>query len=529
MAVEFVEEPIARLAVEFAARLVGRRQPPTLPDFQECVQELRKCAKEACFGGTTGPIVAAALARDIPVVRLDGDCLVQLGHGTRQRRLMGSITSRTGFLSEAISRDKSLTKQLLRQLGIPVPPGRLVSDADDAWAAACELGLPVVVKPRDEDCGTGVSLMLKTREQVMLAYAQAREFRPDVLVERHLPGAAHRLFVVNDRLVAAVRRDPAQLVGDGRQTIALLVASANRDPRRGEGPEYAMFPIVIDEEAVQLLADRQLSLDSIPRPGETVALRYDPKSCYGGTVLEVTESVHPETIAAVCDAVRVTGLDVAGVDVMATDISLPLASQEGGILEVNGGPAIYLHRSPFSEPPHSVTEAIVESLMPADESGRIPIVAVLGGTWRRQSVARQIARLLDATGQTVGLAAANGIRVGDTDHKRPLANNAGGCRTLLLHPRVELAVCELSPTSIREEGLAFDKCQIAVLTSWPTTPQMSDAAGMIERCLRVLLDSVSSSGKVIVNIDDPALSALFVPGDERLVAVSPDENQSVSC
>jgi len=523
VAVEFAEEPIARLAVEFAARLVDEAPAQSLPDFQECVRELRDCAKEACFGGTTGPIVEAACSRGIPVVRLDGDCLVQLGHGARQRRLMGSITSRTGFLSEAISRDKSLTKQLLRQMGIPVPPGRLVSDADDAWAAACELGLPVVVKPRDEDCGTGVSLMLKTREQISLAYAQAREYRPDVLVERHLPGAAHRLFVVNDRLVAAIRRDPAQVVGDGRQTIAQLIALANRDPRRGEGPEYAMFPIVVDEEAVQILADRQLSLNSIPRPDEAVALRYDPKAGYGGTVLEVTESVHPETIAAVCDAVRVTGLDVAGVDVMAADIALPLGEQQGGILEVNGGPAIYLHRSPFCEPSRPVAEAIVDSLIPGGETGRIPIVAVLGDA-QATAVARQVARLLDATGQTVGLAAADGIRVGDADHMRPLANNASGCRTLLLHPRVELAVCEISLKSLREEGLAFDKCQVAILTSWPTVPETADTPDMIERCLRVLLDSVYARGAVIANIDDPSLAALFVPGDDRLVAVSHDEN-----
>jgi cyanophycin synthetase len=242
---------------------------------------------------------------------------------------MGSITSRTGFLAEAISRDKSLTKQILRQLGVPVPPGRQVTDADDAWAAACELGLPVVVKPRDEDCGVGVSLMLKTRAQVALAYTKARDCRPDVLVERHLPGAPHRLFVVDDRLVAAVRRDPPQVVGDGQETVAELVEAANRDSRRGDGPEYAWFPIVVDDEVAQTLADQQLTLASIPPAGQKVTLRYDPKSCYGGTVEEVTDFVHAQTACAVLDAVHVTGLDVAGVDVMALDIALPLAAQLG--------------------------------------------------------------------------------------------------------------------------------------------------------------------------------------------------------
>ena len=523
VAVEFVEEPIARLAIQMACCLVWETREGPLPDFHVCLRDLQKCAEQSCFGGTTGPIVAAALSRGIPVVRLDGDCLVQLGHGARQRRIMGSITNRTGFLAEAISRDKSLTKQLLRQLGIPVPAGRQVADADDAWAAACELGLPVVVKPRDEDCGVGVSLMLKTRSQVRLAYARARDCRPDVLVERHLPGAPHRLFVVNDRLVAAVRRDPAQVVGDGRQTVTELVASANRDPRRGNGPNDPWYPIGIDDEVVQTLADQQLALNSIPPQEQTVALRYDPKTCYGGTLLEVTDCVHAETAAAVRDAVRVTGLDVAGVDVMASDIALPLEEQGGGILEVNGGPAIYLHRSPFCEPSRPVAEAVVESLLPKGESGRIPIVVVIGDALAT-AVAQKIASFLRGTGETIGLATAEGVCVGRHLRKPGRADDAQGSRTLLLHPRVELAVCALSLTSLREDGLAFDECQVAVLAAGPTAQESSGARAMPERCLRMLLDCVSCSGTLVVNVDDPWLAALFIPGEERLVAASTAAN-----
>jgi cyanophycin synthetase len=522
VAVEFVEEPIARLAVQLAARLVWETPAGSLPDFDECRNALRACAKEACFGGTTGPIVEAARQRSIPVTRLNGDCLVQLGHGARQRRIMGSNTNRTGFLAEAISRDKWLTKQLLRQLGIPVPPGRLVTDVDDAWAAACELGLPVVVKPRDEDCGTGVSLMLKTKEQVALAYALARDCRPDVLVERHLPGAAHRLFVVDNRVVAAVRRDPAQVVGDGRQTVAELVNAANLDPRRGDDPGNPWFFIVVDDETKEALADQQLELGSIPLAGQIVPLRYDPKSYYGGTLEEVTDRVHSETVRAVLDAVSITGLDVAGVDVMATDIALPLAAQGGGILEVNGGPAIYLHRSPFTEPARSVTEAIVESLLPPDESGRIPIVAVLSDE-QFPHIATRTAELLEMTDLTVGLATAAGTRVGGHHmHEPAVVDDANRCRALLLHPRVELAVCNVSLTNLREQGLAFDECQIVVLASRPTASASARGSAMQERCLRVLLDCVSAEGMVIANMDDPWLVALFSPGDERLLAASAD-------
>lgn len=523
VAFEFAEEPIARLAVDMAARLVWATHAAPIPDFVDCLRDLQKCAEQSCFGGTTGPIVEAARRRGIPVVRLDGDCLVQLGHGAQQHRIMGSNTSRTGFLAESISRDKSLTKQLLEQLGIPVPPGRLVADAEDAWAAACELGLPVVVKPRDEDCGMGVSLMLKTRAQVALAYARARDCRPDVIVERHLPGAAHRLFVVNDRLVSAVRRDAAQVAGNGSQTVAEIVAEANRDPRRGDGSEFPWFPIVVDDEAVQILADQQLSLNSIPLPGQVVSLRYDPKTCFGGTILEVTDRVHPETAAAVRDAVRVTGLDVAGVDVMASDIALPLAEQQGGILEVNGGPAIYLHRSPFCEPGRPVAEAVVESLIPAGDSGLIPIVTVVGDD-PVTGIAATIARLLQETGQIIGLATQEGVRVGPHWRKPGRADDAHGCRSLLLHPRVELAVSAISWTSLREDGLAFDECQVAVLAAGPKEEQTPAEAAITAKCLRIVSECVSGSGAVIVNVDDPWLAGLFAPGDERLIAVSCDPN-----
>jgi cyanophycin synthetase len=521
VAVEFVEESIARMAVDIAARLVWATPERPLPDFDKCLGDLQKCGEQCCLGGTTGPIVAAARARGIPVGRLDGDCLVQLGHGARQRRIMGSLTNRTGFLSEAISRDKSLTKQLLRELGIPVPAGRLVADADDAWAAACALGLPVVVKPRDEDCGVGVSLMLKTREQVASAYIKARDCRPDVLVERHLPGAVHRLFVVDDRLVAAVRRDPPQVSGDGQQSVAELVAAANRDPRRGDGPDQPLYPIAIDDEVVQTLADQQLTLDSVPVRGQAVALRYDPKAGYGGTLLDVTECVHAETAAAVLDSVRVTGLDVAGVDLMASDISLPLEEQGGGVLEVNGGPAIYLHRSPFCEPSRPVAEAIVNSLIPMGQSGRIPIVAVIGDA-QATTTTRTIASFLKTSDRKIGLATAEGVFVDSHLQKPGRADNAQGCRTLLLHPRVELAVCEISLASLREEGLAFDECQVAVLAAGPTVPLSSRDSGLPGRCLRVLLDSVPRNGFIIVNVADPWLKSQFKPGDRRLIATALD-------
>jgi cyanophycin synthetase len=518
VAVEFVEEAVGRLAVNLAHGLVWPNDV-ALPDFDECCRRLRDCAREASYGATTAPIVAAARARGIPVTRLDGDCLLQLGHGARQRRVLGVITGSTGYLAESISRDKVLTKRLMSQLGLPTAEGRLAGDPEDAWAAACEIGLPVVVKPRDADYGNGVSVHLLTKAQVVAGWELARQYRTDVLVERHLAGVPHRLLIVNDVLVAAVRRDPAHIVGDGRQTMNELIAAANRDPRRGDGPEFPWFPILIDEKLLQVLTRQGFHLASVPPAGLLVTLQHDPKTCYAEMILDVTDGVHPDVAAVARDAVRVTGLDVAGVDVMAVDITKPLAEQDGGILEVNAGPAIYLHRSPMCNPPRPVPEAVVASLIPPHETGRIPIVAVLGDGSETETAAR-IGELLQTTGSNVGVSSATGIRVGRRTMTTARANDSAGCQALLLHPRVETAVCELTAEGILNSGLPFDECPIAVLPCQVTRFRDSADAGVVEKCVRVLVDAVSSEGMIVVNIEEPWLAAMFKPGDERILAVT---------
>jgi cyanophycin synthetase len=522
-AVEFSEEAVVRLAVELAHRLLWLDRSAA-PDFAECCRQLRDCARESCFGTTTGPIAAAARARGIPVTRLDGDCLLQLGHGARQRRVQGVITGATGYLAESISRDKVLTKKLMKQMGLPTAEGRLAVDPEDAWAAACEIGLPVVVKPRDADYANGVSVHLLTKAQVVAGWVLARQFRTDVLVERHLAGVPHRLLIVNDHLVAAVRRDPAHVIGDGRQTMSELIAGANRDPRRGDGPDFPWFPILIDEKLLQVLAKQGLYLSSVPPPGLFVTLQYDPKNCYAEMIRDVTECVHPEVAAAARDAVLITGLDVAGVDVMAVDITKPLAEQGGGILEVNAGPAIYLHRSPACNPPRPVPEAVVATLIPPHETGTIPIVAVLEDGLA-SAAAGKIGELLGRTGRSIGVSNAGGLRVGGRLIDAACANDSAGCRALLLHPRVEAAVCQLSLAGIRESGLPFDKCQVTVLARGVPGGGSDLPAAMAERCLRVVIDAVSPEGMLVVNMEDPSLPSLFYPGQERLLAVACDEQQ----
>jgi cyanophycin synthetase len=512
IAVEFVEEPVARLAVDVAHRLVwgSRPEDPRLA-------ELHARAGECCFGTTTRAIVAAARSRRIPVSRVDDDCLLQLGHGARQRRIQGAITGRAGFLAELVSRDKLLTKRLLRQLHVPTAEGRLVASAEDAWAAACEIGLPVVVKPRDADYGNGVSLGLMSEADVAAAWERARQRRPEVLVERQLAGVPHRLFVVNNRVVASARREPAHVVGDGRLTVGALIDCANRDPRRGENPDCPMYPIRIDAPLVTALARQSLGLDGVPAAGRIVNLQLDPSECRAETVVDVTDDVHPDVSAAAIDAVGAVGLDVAGVDVVAVNIGRPLEEQGGGILEVNAGPAIFLHRSPQCQPERPVAEAIVESLFAAGDTGCIPLIAVVGEK-RAAAVALAIAELVDDGAHVVGAAGTTGIVIGGRHVSAAAAADAAGCRTLLAHPRIELAVCELSPESIRNEGLPFEECTVAVLAGFDGAASEPALAREREQVLRLMIET--AAGSVLANAEDAEVAAACRPGQPRLIAVA---------
>jgi cyanophycin synthetase len=518
--VAFVEEALARMAVDAAHRLLWGM--PDVPlDLAGVVQRLRDCAAQTCFGATTRAIVTAARERGIPVSRVDGDCLVQLGHGARQRRAQGAITSRAGFLAEAVSRDKLLTKQILRQLRLPIAEGRLAGDVAEAWSAACDIGLPVVVKPRDADYGNGVSINLSTREQVAVAWERARQCRAEVLVEGHLPGFSHRLFVAGGKVVAAVRREPARVVGDGRRPVSQLIDEANRDPRRGDGPDCPFYPIEVDDKLIDVLAQQELTLASIAAPDRVVSLQRDPSSCRAEEIIDVTDRVHPSVAVAAIDAVSAVGLDVAGVDVMAVDIGRPLEEQGGGILEVNAGPAIYLHRSPQCRPQRPVAEAIVGSLFANGEAGRIPLVAVTGDALAG-SVARAIAGLVDNGSQVIGLAERTGITIGTRRLTSAPGANLAGCRTLLAHPRVELAICEISPASLRREGLAFDECLVAVLTGIGGNDMNGGSQPDQPKCLRLLAACVAPGGALLANVDDSGVAAVIAPGDAHLVAVSVD-------
>ena len=400
------QEEVTRACLSAGRDLVMAAINDTHYDVPAAIERLRELADRLCLGPSTVSIVDAAVERGIPFIRLNEGNLVQLGYGARQRRIWTAETDSTSAIAESISRDKDLTKTLLTSCGLPVPEGRIVSGLEDAWEAAEEIGVPVAVKPTDANHARGVSLELTLREQVEAAYRVAEEEGSEVMVERYVPGVEHRLLVVGNRLVAASRGETASVVGDGKSTIVQLIETQiNSDPRCGEDESFPLEPIRVEREpAVQLELQRQGFVpESIPPAGKKVLIIR-----YGNLADDVTDEVHPDVADAATLAARVVGLDIAGVDMVCEDISRPLEEQRGAIVEVNAGPGLLMHLKPAKGKPRPVGEAIAESLFPAGDKGRIPIVGITG-SMNTALTARLVSWLLQLTGRHVGLACRDGL------------------------------------------------------------------------------------------------------------------------
>src|SRR5690606_9310864 len=384
--IEYVEEAVGRLAFDRALELCMATLSDAPFDTGAAIAELKALYEDVRLGPSTGAIVQAAVRRGIPYRRLTGGSLVQFGWGRRQRRIQAAESDASGAIAEAIAQDKSLTKALLASAGVSVPQGRCVESAEDAWAAACEIGGAVGVKPLDGNRGKGGAVEGPGRGAVMAAYAVARAHGSGVLVERYFPGHDFRLLVVGDRLVAAARRDPPQVVGDGSRTIAELVEQVNQDPQRGEGHGTSLTRIRLDEIALNTLAAQGFDPGSVPAPGVCVVLRNNANLSTGGTATDVTDHVHPDLAASAVMAARVVGLDICGIDVVSRDVYQPLTPETGCIVEVNAAPGLRMHLDPSFGTGRDVGGAIADMLFPPGETGRIPVVAVTGTNGKTTTV-----------------------------------------------------------------------------------------------------------------------------------------------
>lgn len=457
------------------------------------------------YGPSTQALVAAARRRGIPVSRLNDESLVQLGWGARQRRLRASVTDRTGLVAAELAGDKAQAKDLLGAIGCPVARGAVVTSSEQAVAAARRLKAPVVLKPLDGNHGRGVTTGLQSEAEILEAFDLAVRHSRRVIVEEQLPGRDHRILVVDGEIVAVAERRPAHVVGDGVATIAELVAEVNSDPRRGSGHEKTLTCIRLDEAAQLVLARIGLTIDSIPAKGEVVELRTTANLSSGGTAIDRTDEIHPDNAAIARRAALAIGLDIAGIDLLAPDISRSIRETGGGIVEVNAAPGLRMHLEPSEGPARDVAEPIVRMLYPKGTPSRIPVLAVTG-TNGKSTVGRMLAHVFTAQGRIVGLTNTSGVYIGAEQVASGDASGPKSARMVLRDPTVEVAVLECARGGILREGLAFDRCDVgAILNVQPDHLGLKGVNTLedLAAVKSVVTESVSRRGVSVLNADDP--------------------------
>ena len=532
------DEQVARTALAEGHQLLMaaiNSQPFGPADVDAAVRRIRDQIDNCYLGPSTAAIVAAATARHIPHIRLNDGNLVQLGYGASQRRIWTAETDLTSAIAESIAHDKDLTKSLLAGCGVPVPEGAVVSSPAEAWEAAQDIGLPVVVKPSDGNHGRGVSLDLHTQAQIEAAFALAERHGSEVMVERYVRGCEHRLLVVGGRVVAAARGDVAAVIGDGVHTVAQLVENQlNTDSRRGQGEDFPLGLIRTDSDGAILLELQRQGLlpGAVPAAGREVLIQRN-----GNVAIDCTDEVHPEVDYLVSLAARIVGLDIAGVDVVAQDISNPLHSQGGAIVEVNAGPGLLMHLKPAKGAPRPVGRAICDHLFPAAadtleprgpaNDGRIPIVGIAGSVGTLH-IARLVAWLLHLAGHHTGLACQSGLYLNQRCVEKGDNTHWEAGQRLLINRAVQAAVFENGADTILRTGLAYDRCQVGVVTDLDGADTLGEfdiqEPSQMYRVLRSQVDVVLPGGAAVLNADVAGVAEMQSICDGEVIFYAAEAN-----
>jgi len=506
----FEEEEVGLQSVTDAVRLVKACITGESFAIGTTIEALCDLREEVKLGPSTAAIVEEARRRGIPVRRLNSRMLVQMGLGKNLRRVQAAMSDFTSAIAVEIAQDKDDTRRVLESVGLPVPSGAVAGDLAEAQDIAREIGHPVLLKPLNASHGRGISGRLESDADVARAWPITSEHGRRVVVERFIPGRDHRVLVVNKRVVAVSERIPAHVIGDGTQSVRDLIIRGNRDPRRGSGHTKVLTRLPMDVRTEEFLATTGHTLDCVPAVGERVYLRATANLSTGGTAVDRTDEIHPANITACEMAAGIVGLDIAGIDVLTTDISLPFRESGAVIIEVNAAPGLRMHTHPSEGLPRDVGGPIVDMLFPPGAEFTIPVIAVTGTNGKTTTV-RLIAHLFRHTGKTVGYTTTDGVYLQDRlviqgDMTGPFSANI-----VLSNPAVEVAVLETARGGILRAGLGFDEADVGVVLNVSadhlgmrgiqTLEQLAEVKGVVAAV-------VKREGHAVLNADDPLVSRM---------------------
>ena len=527
----YLEEAVGRFAGRAAVRVLleiaeGKAIKEIKEELAKDIQEMREIREDVRFGPSTGSLVEEAVSRDIPYIRLNDQSLVQLGFGVHQKRIQATTTANTNMIAVDIAANKHATKTLLGDMGVPVPKGYRIRDEDELEDVIERIGYPIVIKPLNGNHGKGATVGIKSVEDARIAFEKAKEYSRYIIVEKQLIGADFRALVVNNRLIAVAERVPAHVVGDGKSSIQKLIDKTNADPRRGYGHEKVLTQIDIDGQTMRCIKKAGYELDSILPKGEHLELKTTANISTGGTAIDRTDEVHPENVFLFERIAKIIGLDVAGVDVIAPNVSEPLRDTGGGIIEVNAAPGFRMHLAPSEGIGRNVAEHVIDMLFPPGTPARIPIFAITG-TNGKTTTTRLIAHILKNSGRTVGFTTTDGTYIGN--QQIVAGDNTGpvSAQLVLKDPTVDVAVLETARGGIIRSGLGFDYCDIGVVMNIA-----SDHLGLkdvntledLARVKSVVARAVSKKGFAVLNAEDELVYKMKEMVDGQVVCFSMDEN-----